>query len=71
MLHQLEAVIMNISEKVWPVFLPFILVVGATMAIRTIFMIQKQASEPSKLNFKNVIGPASISLGAMTIKIKF
>ncbi len=45
MLHQLEAVIMNISEKVWPVFLPFILVVGATMAIRTIFMIQKQASD--------------------------
>ena len=65
MLHQLEAVIMKVSEIIWPIFLPFILVVGATMAIRTIFMIQKQASEPAKLNFKNVIGPASISLGAM------
>ncbi len=56
---------MKVSEVIWPIFLPFILIVGATMAIRTIFMIQKQASEPAKLNFKNVIGPASISLGAM------
>ena len=65
MLHQLEAIITKMSEIIWPIFLPFILIVGATMAIRTIFMIQKQASEPAKLNFKNVIGPASISLGAM------
>ncbi|CEI71952.1 MULTISPECIES: alanine:cation symporter family protein [Romboutsia] len=65
MLHQLEVAITKVSEAIWPVFLPFILVVGATMAIRTIFMIQKQATKPAKLQMKNVIGPASISLGAM------
>lgn len=64
-LLQLEHIIMKISEAVWPIFIPFMLVVGATMAVRTIFIIQKQATSSSKLNIKNVIGPASISLGAM------
>ena len=41
MLHQLEVAITKVSEAIWPVFLPFILVVGATMAIRTILVIAK------------------------------
>ena len=65
MLHQLEAVITGISNAVWPVFLPFMLIVGAFTSIRTIFMIQKKATRPAGLKFKNIIGPASISLGAM------
>ncbi len=65
MLHQLEVVITKISDTIWPIFLPFILVVGAIMSIRTIFIIQKKATKPAKLQIKNVIGPASISLGAM------
>lgn len=65
MLHQLEAVITGISDAVWPVFLPFMLIVGAFTSIRTIFMIQKKATRPAGLKFKNIIGPASISLGAM------
>ena len=65
MLHQLEAVITDISDAVWPVFLPFMLIVGAFTSIRTIFMIQKKATRPAGLKFKNIIGPASISLGAM------
>lgn len=65
MLHQLEVIITKVSEAIWPIFLPFILLVGAVMAIRTIFMIQKHATKPAKLQMKNVIGPASISLGAM------
>ena len=65
MLHQLEAVITAISDAVWPVFLPFMLIVGAFTSIRTIFMIQKKATRPAGLKFKNIIGPASISLGAM------
>lgn len=64
-LLQVEHAITGISEFIWPIFLPFILVIGATMSIRTIFMIQKQATKPAKMNIKNVIGPASISLGAM------
>jgi len=65
MLHQLKAIIASIYDIVWPIFLPFILIVGAFTSIRTIGMIQKQATSPSELKFKNIIGPASISLGAM------
>ena len=65
MLHQLENVITIISDAVWPVFLPFMLIVGAFTAIRTIFIVQKKATKPAGLKFKNIIGPASISLGAM------
>lgn len=65
MLHQLEAIITRISDAVWPVFLPFMLIVGAFTSIRTIGMIQKKATKPAGLKFKNIIGPASISLGAM------
>lgn len=64
-LLQLEHIITNVSDAIWPVFLPFILVVGAITSIRTIFIVQKQASKPSTLKFKNAIGPAAISLGAM------
>nr|WP_317333340.1 alanine:cation symporter family protein [uncultured Romboutsia sp.] len=64
-LLQVEHLITKVSDAIWPVFLPFILVVGAIMAIRSIVIIQKKATEPAKLNMKNVIGPASISLGAM------
>ena len=65
MLHQLEAVITAISDAVWPVFLPFMLIVGAFTSIRTIGMIQKKTTKPAGLKIKNIIGPASISLGAM------
>lgn len=65
MLHQLEAVITVISDAVWPIFLPFMLIVGAFTSIRTIGMIQKKATKPAGLKIKNIIGPASISLGAM------
>ncbi len=64
-LLQVEHGITAISDAVWPVFIPFMLIVGAVMAIRTIFIIQKEATNPAKLNIKNVIGPASIALGAM------
>lgn len=65
MLHQLEAIITRISDAVWPAFLPFMLIVGAFTSIRTIGMIQKKVTKPAGLKFKNIIGPASISLGAM------
>ncbi len=64
-LLQVEHIITNISDAIWPVFLPFILVIGAITSIRTIFIVQKQASKPSKLKIQNAIGPAAISLGAM------
>ena len=64
-LEQLEHGITAISDVIWPIFLPFMLIVGAYMSITTIFTIQPKLTKPSKLKFKNLIGPASISLGAM------
>ena len=65
LLLQLEHIIMAVSDFVWPIFLPFMLIFGAYMSITTIFKIQPKLTKPSKLKFKNLIGPASISLGAM------
>ena len=48
-LLQVEHIITNVSDAIWPVFLPFILVVGAITSIRTIFIVQKKATLPSKL----------------------
>ena len=62
----IETIISEISNLVWPLFLPFILIVGAYTAISAIFKVKKIASEPSKLNAKKIIGPASISLGSMS-----
>ena len=64
-LLQLEHMITGFSEKIWPIFIPFMLVLGLYVSIKTIFTIQPNLTKPSKLKFKNVIGPASISLGAM------
>ena len=64
-LLQLEHSITALSEVIWPVFVPFMLILGIYMASTTIFKIQPKLTKPSKLKFKNMIGPASISLGAM------
>lgn len=64
-LEIVEKIIGTISNTVWPIFLPCILVLGAFLAIRTFTRIQPQTSEKSKVKFANLIGPASISLGAM------
>ena len=61
----LENIIGSISNSIWPFFLPFILIVGAYTALNCIFKVQKKCSTSSKLNPKNIIGPASISLGSM------
>ena len=64
-LIQLEHLITKTSDVIWPVFVPFMLILGAYMAFTTIFKIQPKLTKPSKMKFKNMIGPASISLGAM------
>ena len=64
-LTQLEHIITKVSEVIWPVFVPFMLVLGAYMAFTSITKIHPKMTKPSKMKFKNMIGPASISLGAM------
>ena len=61
----IETFISSVSDSVWPIFLPFVLIIGAYTAARSIFVVKKAASKPAKLNAKKIIGPASISLGSM------
>ena len=57
MLHQLESVITKTSDLIWPIFVPFMLILGVYMAYTTIFKIQPKLTKPSKLKFKNLIVP--------------
>ena len=47
-LIQLEHAITAISEVIWPVFVPFMLILGAYMAFTTIFKVQPKLTKPSK-----------------------
>ncbi len=60
-----EVVISSISNSVWPVFLPLMFIAGIYTAINAIFKVQPKCTQKTKLNAKNIIGPASISLGNM------
>lgn len=61
----LERVIGNISNAIWPFFLPFMLMLGLYLSVKFIVKIQPLTSRKSNLRIRNIIGPASISLGAM------
>ena len=52
-LLNLEHMITNISEIIWPIFIPFMLVLGIYVSIKTIFTIQPKLTKPSKMKFKN------------------
>lgn len=60
-----EKVIGTISNWIWPFFLPFMLLLGTYLSVKFIVKIQPLTSKKSSLNIRNIIGPASISLGAM------
>ena len=53
-LIQLEHLITKTSDVIWPVFVPFMLILGAYMAFTTIFKIQPKLTKPSKLKFRGV-----------------
>lgn len=61
LLHGLEL----FSESIWTWLIWVIIVLGGFFVIKTLFFNKKLISQPSKLTFKNFVGPASIALGAM------
>lgn len=65
MLETVEKIIGAVSGAIWPVYLPCVLILGLFLIIRTFAKIQNTCSQKSKVKFANLIGPASISLGAM------
>lgn len=64
-LEVLEKIIGTLSNVIWPVFLPCILILGAYLSVRIFTRIQGSTTRKSKVRLANLIGPASISLGAM------
>ena len=65
MLASAEHMIGQISSVIWPIFLPFMLAASAYISIKTIFVINRHTTRRSPLHLRNVVGPASVSLGAM------
>ncbi len=61
----LENLIGTVSETVWPVFLPLMLLSGIYVVLRTLFAVLPGTTRPCKLTAGNIVGPAVISLGAM------
>ncbi|MGL4914295.1 MAG: hypothetical protein ACRC3Y_17880 [Romboutsia sp.] len=64
-LLQIEELISIISNVIWPVFIPFLILVGMYVSIQVIFNIRHLTTTECKLNFKYVIPQASVTLGAM------
>ncbi len=64
-LEILERFIGAVSETVWPVFLPLMLLTGVYLILRTLTVIQPKTTVPCRLSVAHVVGPAVISLGAM------
>ncbi|PAB58784.1 hypothetical protein [Anaeromicrobium sediminis] len=64
-LDQIEHITSTISDTVWPIFLPLLLSTGLFVSIITIFKIRKETTIKDKMKIRDLIGPASISLGAM------
>lgn len=53
------------SKLIWPIFLPFMLLLGIYISYKTFFVIQPKTTTKATLKWKHIVGPASISLGAM------
>ncbi len=61
----LEGIVGGISELVWPLFLPLMLLAGIFLILRTLIVVKPRTTESCRLLFANVVGPSVISLGAM------
>ncbi len=64
-MHFVENLVATASSIIWPVFLPLLFIMALYIGYKTIFKVQHEITEKSKISVKNMIGPVSISLGAM------
>lgn len=63
-LNNIANVTTSISNFIWPIFLPLLVVASIFISFITISKISKTIEKTDKLSFKKMIGPASISLGS-------
>ncbi len=64
-MHIIENLITTLSSTIWLFFLPILVVMAIFISLKFFGKIQKNTTKKSKIHFKDVIGPASISMGAM------
>lgn len=64
-MHLFESIINFISGAVWAVFLPLLLICSLFISFRFFKTVKRATTEDSKLNPRDIIGPAAISMGAM------
>ncbi len=64
-MHIIEKNISILSGIIWPMFLPFLFAMALYIGYMMIFKVQYEITEKQKISVKNMIGPVSISLGAM------
>ncbi len=56
----------KVSESLWQVFLPILIITGIYVGYKTLFKIKKQTTtKEASMTFRQFMGPTSISLGAM------
>lgn len=63
-LNQIASVTTGISNFVWPIFLPMLVIASIYIAVATRKKISHELNKSDRMTFKEMIGPASISLGA-------
>ncbi len=65
MLLQIEHITTSLSEFIWPLFLPVLLVLAVFVGYKTIFVVKNKITQKGMIKFSYFVGPVSISLGAM------
>ncbi|QZT36896.1 hypothetical protein K5X82_16915 [Halosquirtibacter xylanolyticus] len=60
----LRQVTTNISDSVWPIFLPFFVVISLYISFCTFSKFNIKSKKDTRVSFKDIVGPASLSLGA-------
>ena len=64
-LSQLSNITVILSNVIWPLFIPFLLLVGIYICSQVLLNIRSLTTEKCKLNILHIIPQASVSLGAM------
>ena len=61
----MESVISRVSEMIWSLFLPIIILLSIYLVIKFFSKVHKQTTIKSNTTIKDIVGPVAISLGAM------
>lgn len=54
-----------ISNGIWQIFLPILVIAAFLIGYKTLFVIRKKTTVPANMTFRQFVGPTAISMGAM------